>query len=60
MDYIRLPGFESWLYHLLDCVTLGKLFKLSGPWFFHLQNEDSNSTYLMDPYNNVAHMVTTI
>lgn len=33
---VGLPGFESWLYHFLGCVTLGKLFKLSGLWFSYL------------------------
>lgn len=34
--FSRQPGFGSWLYHLLGCVTLGKLFNLSEPWCSHL------------------------
>lgn len=30
VDYgARISGFKSWLYHLLGCVTFGKLFNLS-------------------------------
>lgn len=45
-DYeFRLLRSKSWLYHLLNCVTLGRLPKCSALHFPPLENRNSNGTY---------------
>ena len=44
---LRPPGFGSWSYHSIVCVTLGMLFNLSVPVVL-ISKVGENSTYFIE------------